>query len=420
MPELLLLTNCFPYGAGEDYLEAELPHLAAAFDRVVVVPTMQVRGQPPTRQVPEGVVVVPVDLPPGRAGRLMTPLGELRRGAVGWGLPHLPTAPPFAPVPHAYEAYFEARAQGIARLVTVRLAEAGIAVPEVVYAYWFYVTTRVATLLAVHRPEGRPVVVARAHGYDVDVEASPVGYLPQRGLLLREVDHLFPVSERAAERLRTGWPEHADKISVRRLGSVGSSAAPVSRQHPMHVLTVSSVRRRERLHLVADAVGLLQRDGVPVTWTHLGGGTPAAEAALRRRAARMAPGSVELVGPVPRAEVLHRLATCRPTVLVNVSMSEGVPMSVMEAMAHGVPVLATDVGAARELLLDQPALPLLPPDLDTAYLAGALLGVDVLPPSAYARVCAANQAAWRAGWDAGVVLADFASELASLAGQVRR
>ena len=49
MAELLLLTNYFPYGTGEEYLEPELPHLAAAFDRVIVVPTMQTRGQTPTR-----------------------------------------------------------------------------------------------------------------------------------------------------------------------------------------------------------------------------------------------------------------------------------------------------------------------------------------------------------------------------------
>lgn len=428
MAELLLLTNYFPYGTGEEYLEPELPHLAAAFDRVIVVPTMHTRGQTPTRSVPPRVLVVPPDLPSGSLGRLTTPLSALARGDVRPGLPHLPDFPPRHPVHRAYETYFEARSQAVARIVAARLAAAGIAVPEVVYAYWFYVTARVATLLAAQRPGTKPVVVARAHGYDVNVEASPVRYLPQRELLLAQLDRVHPVSEVATKWLRAQWPEYASKVSTRRLGSAESSAEPVARQEPLHVVTVSTVRPLKRLGLVADAVALLQRDGVPVRWTHLGGGRPRAVAELRRRVAQLAPGTVELLGPLPHEQVLRWYAEHHPSVLVNVSTSEGVPVSVMEAMAHGVPVLATDVGGTRELLAEQPgpgrldeqpAPGLLPPDLDAHRLATELRAVGTMPPAAYQRRCATHQATWRAGWDADATLPRFAQELAALAGQAR-
>ncbi|MCK0112772.1 glycosyltransferase [Ornithinimicrobium sp. F0845] len=420
MPDLLLLTNRYPYGTGEEYLEPELPHLVAAFDRVIVVPTMQTRGQEPTRAVPAGVVVVAPDLPAGRLGRVRLTLDGLVRGGLRPGLPHLPGPPPRSPVPYAYEVYFEARSQAVARRVAAALAGAGLEVPEVIYSYWLYVTARVADLLAGQCPEGRPVVVSRAHGYDVNVEASPVGYLPQRELLLERMDRVHPVSEAAAVRLRAELPQHAHKVSARRLGSTGSSPEPVARQAPLHVLTVSTVRPLKRLDLVADAVADLQREGVPLRWTHIGGGRPRALTALRRRTSRLVAGSVELTGPLPHDEVLRWYAEHHPSVLVNVSTSEGVPVSVMEAMAHGVPVLATDVGGTAELLVGQPGLDLLPPRLDPAYLADALRGVAALTPDAYAAVCRHNQASWRAGWDAEVVLARFAHELAALAGEVRR
>lgn len=419
MPEVLLLTNRFPYGSGEEYLEPELPHLAASFDRVIVVPTMQTRGQRPTRPVPAGVVVVAPDLPPGRVGRLTAPLGALARGDVRLGLAHLRGHAPRGPVPLAYETYFEARSQAVARRVAERLTAAHIEVPEVVYAYWFYVTARVATLLAGRRTAGRPLVVARAHGYDINVEASPVRYLPQRQLLLEELDRLYPVSESATQRLREQWPVLASKVSARRLGSAGSSAEPVARQTPLHVLTVSTVRPLKRLGLVAEAVALLQREGVSLRWTHLGGGSPGAVARLRRSTAGLDTGTVDLVGPLPHGEVLRWYAEHAPSVLVNVSTSEGVPVSVMEALAHGVPVLATDVGGTSELLADQPGLRMLPPHLDAASLARALHGLHRLPTATYAGICAANQARWRAGWDADVLLADFARELASLAEQAQ-
>lgn len=424
MADLLLLTNRYPYGTGEEYLEPELPHLLAVFDRVIVVPTMQTRGQRPTRTVPPGTLVVPPDLEPGLLGRLRTTLRGLAGGGVRWGLPHLPAGslPAHRPVRLAYEVYFEARSQAVARRVAQQLADQGLERPDVVYAYWFYVTARVADLLAARAGQSgdRPVVVARAHGYDVNVEASPVRYLPQRELLLRQVDHLHPVSEKAAARLRAEHPEHAGKVSVRRLGSRGSSPAAVAAQTPLHVLTVSTVRPLKRLGLVADAIGLLQRDGVPVRWTHLGGGRRGAVRALRRRAARLAPGSVDLPGPLPHDELLRWYARHRPSVLVNVSTSEGVPVSVMEAMAHGLPVLATDIGGTGELLGDQPGLDLLPADLTAADLADALRRLVALAPAAYDQVCARNQARWREGWDADQVLPRFAEELRDLAEQVCR
>lgn len=417
MPDVLLLTNRFPYGTGEEYLEPELPHLVTAFDRVTVVPTMQTAGQQPTRTVPPGVTVLPLDLPPGRTGRVRLTVEGLRTGTVRPGLPHLPHQP-LRPVARLYEAYFEARSQAVARRVLARLAETGIELPGLLYSYWFYVTARVADLLADQRPGGRPVVVSRAHGYDVNVAASPVRHLPQRPLLLDHLDRVHPVAEVNAVRLREEHPRHADKVTARRLGCAAAQDPdqPVARQHPFHVLTVSTVRPLKRLDLVAEAVGILQREGVPVRWTHLGGGRPGAVRDLRRRVARLGPGTVDLAGPLPHGQVLERYAALRPSVLVNVSTSEGVPVSVMEAMAHGVPVVATDVGGTGELLGGQPEVDLLPPDLDAAWLAAALLRLLDLPADRYALVCRSNQQTWREGWDAEVVLGEFARELAALAG----
>lgn len=39
-----------------------------------------------------------------------------------------------------------------------------------------------------------------------------------------------------------------------------------------------------------------------------------------------------------------------PDVFLNVSMSEGIPVSIMEAMSFGVPVIATKVGGTSEIV----------------------------------------------------------------------
>jgi glycosyltransferase involved in cell wall biosynthesis len=67
---------------------------------------------------------------------------------------------------------------------------------------------------------------------------------------------------------------------------------------------------------------------------------------------------VKWVGPV--CDVASLLAAC--DVLVSTSAHEGLSLAQMEALAVGCDVVATDVGGARELAVDNPRMHLLPAD----------------------------------------------------------
>lgn len=60
--------------------------------------------------------------------------------------------------------------------------------------------------------------------------------------------------------------------------------------------------------------------------------------------------SVKFLGQLPHNEVIDLYRSQAITCAVLASLVEGIPVSLMEAMSYGVPVVATDVGGMRELL----------------------------------------------------------------------
>jgi glycosyltransferase involved in cell wall biosynthesis len=107
-------------------------------------------------------------------------------------------------------------------------------------------------------------------------------------------------------------------------------------------------------------------------------GTGSQEAALRERASGM---DVEFAGYVPARDALKRLS-----VFVLPSIMENSPLALLEAMAAGIPVVASDVGGIPEYA---PPEALVPPR-DPAALAAAIEALD--DPAVLAQRVAAGRA----------------------------
>lgn len=131
-----------------------------------------------------------------------------------------------------------------------------------------------------------------------------------------------------------------------------------------------------------DAAARLKARGIAFEILLAGDGPD--EAAIAQRIAALGLGDrVRLLGMVPHAELLRlyheRQVDCvaLPSLDLGDGVHEGISVALIEAMAHGVPVVSTPTGGLTELL-DGGAGLLVPP-ADAAALAGALERLFISP-----------------------------------------
>ena len=132
-------------------------------------------------------------------------------------------------------------------------------------------------------------------------------------------------------------------------------------------VTVANFRAPKGYPDLLAAARLVARGPTPVRFVIIGQGPQ--EADLRRLHAQLGlTGTVDIVGY--RADAAR--VTAAADLFVLASHHEGLPVSVMEALALGVPVVATDVGGLSEAVVDDDSGRLVParrPDLLAAAVA---------------------------------------------------
>lgn len=159
----------------------------------------------------------------------------------------------------------------------------------------------------------------------------------------------------------------SNAVDVRRIGLT-------RRRQPTEglVLAVGRLVEKKGLRYLIEACGLLARRGCLLSLELVGDGPLMGE--LEAVAARSG-ALVSFRGALPQEEVLglyDRAAVfCLPCVVASTGDRDGLPTSVLEAMALGVPVVTTAVNGLREVVLDGET-GLLVPERDAPALADAL------------------------------------------------
>lgn len=158
---------------------------------------------------------------------------------------------------------------------------------------------------------------------------------------------------------------------------------------PLHLAAVSRIDPKKGLADLVEAVAELARRGVDVVVEHLGDAEPDSPAnlgearALAERIATLGLGARwRWLGRGGEAEVLALLARSDLVVVPSVTTAagdqDGIPTALLEAMASGLPAVATAAGSIPEALADGVEGRLVPPR-DPRALAGAIAALAADP-----------------------------------------
>jgi len=247
-----------------------------------------------------------------------------------------------------------------------------------------------------------PLVVT-FHGYDATASDAELArhplrggiYLQRRAELQRDAALAIAVSGFIRDRVvARGWP--AERVVVHHMGvdtgqhAPAPDAVPVGERAPIVFYAGRLIEKKGLRHLI-DALALV-RERIPDAEIVVAGNGPLRGALAARAEAARVP--IRFLGRVTQAGVdewMQRAAVdCMPSVRAANGDSEGLPTAVVEAMACGVPVVASAHAGIPEAVVHEET-GLLAPEGDVPALAAHLTRL-LDDPTLRARFGAAGRA----------------------------
>lgn len=347
---LVCFTAAFPLGRQETFFENELPFLASRFRKIILMPRYYPEPKSSTRSMPDNVTFVPPLVPKNQILRIFK------------GVFNVAPVRPYIRDFFSGQVFFSRvkfrnwvnsflifRINYFSYKNTIERESAETA-KVVLYSYWAE-----APIFA-HEFFRSFLKLVRMHRIDFYLDVNG-GYLPLRQQIYDASDLLLPISDDIKSILKTAYAIDEKKIFLSRLGidndfdeqklGLFEAKARVD-SDPIILVSCSRLDSVKRVHLIAEALFNYNGD-VSIEWHHFGDGLY--KKGLEIMVSEM-PGTVEVVlhGWSNRDVIFDFYRDNDVTWFINVSESEGIPVSIMEAMSFGIPVIATDVGGTKEIV----------------------------------------------------------------------
>lgn len=219
------------------------------------------------------------------------------------------------------------------------------------YTYWFSYAPLGLSMLKHAGILKKNKLISRAHSYEIH-EKEVGSFFPLRNFTYKYVDQVFAISDLGTNIIRNKYSEFASKIQTSRLGVLPiKKCKNLLEEKAIHVVSCSGVRPEKRVELLFKSLNQYSKTvpDITITWSHIGGGG-SYESLKKLIQMREANLEILLLGFMENYEVIDYYKKNNLNIFINISTTEGVPVSIMEAISANIPILATNVGETGEIV----------------------------------------------------------------------
>ena len=339
---LYLFPAVYPYNLyGDNFLEAEMEYHFKAFDHIYIIPYRKETER--LKDLPANCSVLPAILD-GKYKFILK------------GIFSFPGAKMLLPDFFKNKAYknrkrFEVWIKAYTFLNNlynrkdIRNIGKVLTPNDVCYFYWGKWGNMLSVLW-----KGKAHFVSRFHGEWDLWEESYDGYTPLRNEVSSNLDLAAFISQKGEKYYKERYPQTNTLFAP--LGTKDMGISRKSDDGITRIFTCSNIIPLKRVPLIFETINKFAANH-KVEWVHIGGGEAYEDFKAHVETNKCGNLTALLLGQQDHSIVIEYYKDNAIDLFMNLSTTEGVPVSIMEAISCDVPVVATNVGGVSEVVTDE-------------------------------------------------------------------
>ena len=348
---LIFLCDQYPFSSGEFFIDDEMRVLALEFERIIIYTASAVSTNSIKRFLPSNAEVVSFsrqNIEFGKIKSIFKICSPIVIAELIFIMRIIPIKYWYASIKIMFvELHRSVNLKNdliqLCKLKNVNISDC------LFYSYWH--DYRALALALLRKEDAIVTCVARAHGGDNFRRRFTPPYLPFKRFMLSFLTYTIPISNKGKEEF-VQYASGKEKIIVSRLGKFNSRVPLFEKKdfNKIIIVSCSNLIADKRVSLIVDVISELGERNV--VWHHFGSGEQ--ENFIKNYAkVKLKDCTYKFWGVVDNRTILDFYSTQYVDMFINLSLWEGVPVSIMEALSSGIPVLATDAGGTSEIVNEQ-------------------------------------------------------------------
>ena len=345
---LIFLTSAYPNDNGEVFVENEIPYLEKAFDKIIIICSSK-SNESLNRYIPKNAKVIYYN----DSFTFFNKLISLKYvfSPLFWN-----------EIVHIRKKLKLKLNIGILKILFIELLKTKklalflkdyIHQKNNIYLYSCWTDYKAVAISLIKEKFPQTKAFSRAHGWDVYLERHLIKYLPLRNYIFENLDTVFFISENGNHYTASKYPEYSDKFITAKLGTTIPGKPEFKMNNGfLNIVSCSYIIPLKNIPLIVDSLSLI--NDIKIHWIHFGDGYEKQNIEKYANEKLTAKKNITYIFPgfIHNAEVISYYKQNIVDLFINTSSSEGIPVSIMEAMSSGIPVIATSVGGIPEIVRD--------------------------------------------------------------------